>query len=465
MVLAAVEDLLFSSKIRAVAKQVGADVVFARTSADVLTHARGSKPVLVIFDLNGSGTDPIATLKQLKSDPETARIRAIGFVSHVQADVIHAARAAGADEVMARSAFVTQLPEILGRATVNSPQSPQRAQNDLGSSQMSSAVPALSAVNSVSRADVEMAARRIAGRVACTPLRRSQWLSEAADADVWLKLECVQTTGSFKLRGAFNAALAHLERHGGSAPPLVTASAGNHGRALALAAEQLRLALTVFVPADVPRAKTRAIEAHGATLVLERDYDAAEAAARAHARRTGATFISPYNDRDVIAGAGTVALEAIAALSEIGSFVVPVGGGGLASGIGVVLKTAPAPIRMIGVETDASHAFHASLAAGRITHIDPKPTLADGLSGNLEAGSITFQLMQQVCDGIALVSEDDLRGAIAGLVREEHVIAEGAGAASVAAILSGRAQVARDSRVVAIVSGSNIDAETLKEMF
>lgn len=327
-----------------------------------------------------------------------------------------------------------------------------------------SAVSAFSAVNTIVRADIAAAATRIAGRVSCTPLRRSDWLSEAAGAEVWLKLECVQTTGSFKLRGAFNAALAHVERHGAAAPPLVTASAGNHGRALALAAEQLHLPLVVFVPADAPRAKTRAIEAHGARLVPERDYDAAEAAARKHARQSGATFISPYNDRDVIAGAGTVALEVIAALREIGSFVVPVGGGGLASGIGVVLESERPPISLIGVETEASHAFHASLAAGRITTIDPKPTLADGLAGNLEAGSMTFPLMQRVCDAIALVSEADLRAAIAGLAREEHVIAEGAGAAGVAALLSGRATIVRGSRVVAIVSGSNIDAEKLKAL-
>lgn len=127
MVLAAVEDLLFSSKIRASAKQVGADVVFARTSAEILQRARNDKPALVIVDLNGRGTDPISTLSQLKSDPVTAGIRVIGFVSHVQSDVIHAARQAGADDVLARSAFVAQLPDIL----LNSLQRPQGTQSDV----------------------------------------------------------------------------------------------------------------------------------------------------------------------------------------------------------------------------------------------------------------------------------------------------------------------------------------------
>ncbi|HSL21556.1 MAG TPA: pyridoxal-phosphate dependent enzyme, partial [Vicinamibacterales bacterium] len=274
-------------------------------------------------------------------------------------------------------------------------------------------------------ADIADAQQRIHGRVVRTPLRRSDWLSRLAGADVWLKLECVQTTGSFKIRGALNAAILHAERHAGLPAPIVTASAGNHGRALALAAEHIGIPLTVFVPETAPRAKTTAIEAHGATLRRARDYDAAEAEAREYARREGGTFISPYNDADVIAGAGVVALEVFEDLPDTRLIVVPVGGGGLASGIGIVARSRPGEVRMLGVETEASHAFTDGLRAGRIVPIEPRPTLADALSGNIEAGSITFPLMQQVCDGIALVSEEDLAGAIAGLAREEHLIAEG----------------------------------------
>jgi threonine dehydratase len=309
-------------------------------------------------------------------------------------------------------------------------------------------------------ADIASAEERLRGRVIRTPLRRSDWLSRLINADVWLKLECVQLTGSFKIRGAMNAAILHAERHAGEPTPLVTASAGNHGRALALAAEQINVPLTVFVPEDAPRTKIAAIESHGAALRRERDYDAAEAAARSDAHREGATFVSPYNDVDVIAGAGTVALEVFEDLPNARVIVVPVGGGGLASGIGLVCRAQPGKVSMIGIEAEASQAFSVGLRAGRITPIQPLPTLADGLGGNLEEGSITFPLMQQVCDEIATVSEAALKEAIAALVREEHVIAEGAGAAGVAALASGRVRPT-EGPIVAIVSGANIDVEKL----
>jgi threonine dehydratase len=307
---------------------------------------------------------------------------------------------------------------------------------------------------------IEGAHERLRGRVIRTPLRRSDWLSRLLDADAWLKLECVQLTGSFKIRGALNAAILHAERHAGVPPALVTASAGNHGRALALAAEQINVPLTVFVPENAPKTKTDAIEGHGATLRRDRDYDAAEAAARAYAAREGATFVSPYNDLDVIAGAGTVAIEIFEDLPDARAVLVPVGGGGLASGIGLVCRAQPGHVSTIGVEAEASQAFTVSLPAGRITRIQPRPTLADGLGGNLEEGSITFPLMQQVCERMVTVSEDDLKRAIAALAREEHLIAEGAGAAAVAALCA--KHVGRDSGpIVAIVSGANIDLEKL----
>ena len=316
------------------------------------------------------------------------------------------------------------------------------------------------------------AARRLDGRVLRTPVRRSYWLSAIAGTDVWLKLECVQLTGSFKIRGALNAAILHAERHSGLPTPLVTASAGNHGRALALAAEHIGIPLTVFVPEDAPRAKTSAIESHGAVLRRAPDYDAAEEGARAFARENGATYISPYNDPDVIAGAATVALEVFEDLPDTRVIVVPVGGGGLAGGIGAVARLQAGGVRTIGVETESSHAISEAFKAGRIVTIEPRPTIADALSGNIEPGSMTFPLMQQVCDGIVLVGENELKAAIVGLVREEHVIAEGGGAAAVAAILAGPfdsvpfdyAQgrpATAPGPIVAIVSGSNIDVERL----
>lgn len=308
--------------------------------------------------------------------------------------------------------------------------------------------------------DITSAHQRLRGRVIHTPLRRSDWLSQLAGTDVWLKLECVQLSGSFKIRGALNAAILHAERHAGVPAPLVTASAGNHGRALALAAEQINVPLTVYVPKGAPRAKTDPIAAHGAHLIRADDYDAAEAAAREHAAREGATFVSPYNDPDVIAGAGTVAMEVFEHLRDTRAIVVPVGGGGLAGGVGLVCRARPGRVLMIGVEAEASQAFSVGLRTGRITQIQPGPTVADGLAGNLEAGSMTFALMQQVCETVVTVSEGDLKNAIAALAREEHLIAEGAGAVAVAALAARRAAPG-EGPVVAIVSGSNIDLQTL----
>lgn len=312
-------------------------------------------------------------------------------------------------------------------------------------------------------ADVAAAHERLRGRVIRTPLRHSAWLSDLAGAPIWLKLESVQATGSFKIRGALNAAILHAERQAGMPSPLVTASAGNHGHALAAAARQVGAPLTVFVPHDAPATKTRAIERHGARLMREADYDAAERAAKAYAAREGATFISPYADGDVIAGAGTIALEIFEELPEARTVVVPVGGGGLASGIGLVVETQPAGTTMVGVETAASTAFTESLRAGRIVTIEPRPTLADGLAGNLDPESMTFPLMQRVCGRIVRVAEDQLRQAIVGLAREEHVIAEGAGAAATGALLAG-AFDAGPAPVVVIVSGANIDLERFRTL-
>jgi threonine dehydratase len=308
--------------------------------------------------------------------------------------------------------------------------------------------------------DVFRARQRIAPFVRRTPLVESPWLSDAAGGRVALKLESLQLSNSFKSRGAFNAVIARLER---SRPPsqLVTASAGNHGRGLAAAAEAFKLPLVVFTPADAPRVKLEAIRRHGADLrAVGRDYDDAERIAKQYASDTGAEFISPYNDADVIAGAATIALELFEDAPDIDTFVVPIGGGGLISGIGSVVKAVDPSRQVIGVEVEASHAFQASLAAGRLVEIVAGATLADGLGGNPDPDTITWPFIQRVVDRIAIVDEDDLSRALVGLVEHEHLIAEGAGAAATAAVLAQRFDVA-GRRIAAIVSGANIDRARL----
>jgi threonine dehydratase len=277
---------------------------------------------------------------------------------------------------------------------------------------------------------------------------------------VSIKVESVQVSNSFKSRGAFNAVIARRGRSE-SLGTLVTASAGNHGRALAIAAETFRLPLTVFTPVDAPTTKLDAIRRHGATLRAEgRDYDDAEKMAKRFARETGAAFISPYNDVDVIAGAGTVAVEIFEDAPDVDMLVLGIGGAGLISGMGTVARHAKPDCRVIGVEVDASCAFQTSFRAGRLVEIVPGPTLADGLGGNPDPETITFGIVQRVVDDIVTVNEDELARAVAGLVTAEHLIAEGAGAVGTAALLARRI-TPLGSHVAVVLSGSNIDTKKL----
>ncbi len=305
--------------------------------------------------------------------------------------------------------------------------------------------------------DVYEARRRLAGRLPKTPLLPSPWLSSVAGGSVFLKLESINLTNSFKIRGALNAALRMSEGIDSPAPTIVTASAGNHGRALALATEQLGLKCVVFTPVNAPDAKKQAIRGHGAVLHADcEDYDDAERLAREFADREGGIYISPYNHADVIAGAGTIALEIVDAMPEFDVVIIPLGGGGLASGMGLALEAAAPDATIIGVEVEASSPFTLSLEADCITEITPRPSLADGLVGNLEPGSMTFELVKQVVDYVVTVSEDDLTRAMKGLATEERLIVEGAGAAAVASILAGKAS-APGRRLVAMVTGGNVD--------
>ena len=300
---------------------------------------------------------------------------------------------------------------------------------------------------------------RLRGHIPVSPLRRSEWLSSATGADVWLKLESVQVTNSFKIRGAWNAVARLAERDPHAA--IVTASAGNHGRAIAFAARHFGLTAIVFTPATAPDTKKTAIKALGAVLRDDApDYDSAERFAREHAATTRAVYISPYNHPDVIAGAGTIGLEILDSLPNVDVVIIPLGGGGLASGVALTLKSAASPASIVGVEEEASRPFAASVAQGTITEVDVQPSLADGLIGNLEPGSITFPLVVRHVDRLVSISETDLSRAMRGLACEEHLIAEGAGATATAAVLAGSV-IKPGQRVVVLVTGSNVAAEVL----
>ena len=245
------------------------------------------------------------------------------------------------------------------------------------------------------------------------------------------------------------------------APPagLVTASAGNHGRGLAAAAAKAGLPLTVYAPASAPRVKLDAMRTLGARVELCADYDEAERKAKRH-EAPGIVYVSPYAHPYVIAGAGTVALEILAQDPSIEVIVCPVGGGGLASGLAIAAGDRAATW---GVETEASCPFTRSLAAGRIVAIDVKPSLADGLVGNLDPETITFDLVRQNVAGIATVAEDHVGRTVGQLVAEERLIAEAAAAVAVAGVVAGRVPIAGRPTAV-VLTGANIDPDTLRQL-
>ena len=316
-------------------------------------------------------------------------------------------------------------------------------------------------MNAVTLDDIRAAAVRLQGHVLRTPLRHSPWLSKHAGLDVFLKLETLQPTFSFKIRGAFNAVLRLIESYGRDVPPLVTASAGNHGRGLAYAANTAHLALTVYVPETAPRTKLDAIRESGATLKVCRNYDEAETRAKEHGATGAALFLSAYSHEDVIAGAGTIGLEILEDDPRIASVIVPIGGGGLISGVAIAMSESSSDCRVIGIEVEASSPFTQGLAAGRIVPIDVGDSLADGLTGNLDPDTMTFEIVRARVDAIHLVSEAHLARAVTGLAREEKIIAEAAGAAATAGVLAHGAQA---GPVAVIVSGANIDSEKLKTL-
>jgi len=305
--------------------------------------------------------------------------------------------------------------------------------------------------------EITEAAERLAGFTFETPLRISEWLT-TSDRNVFFKLEMIQPTCSYKIRGAFNA-VQKIADVGSVDQRLVTASAGNHGRALAYSCSVFALPLVVFIAEDAPRAKIDAIRQNGAELRPCATYDEAERQAKAFAAAGGGTYISPYSHPDVIAGAGTIGLELIEQQPYLDAVVVPIGGGGLISGIGTAIKALSPTTRVIGVEVAASNPFTQSLAAGKLVTINVGPSIADGLIGNLDPDTVTLDIVREVVDEIVVVDESDLRSALRSVVTSEHLVIEGAAAAGPAALASGKLDV--KGNVAVVLSGANIDADML----
>jgi threonine dehydratase len=304
--------------------------------------------------------------------------------------------------------------------------------------------------------DVEAAARRIAGAVAQTPFVHSRTLSQLTGAEVFLKLENLQFTASFKERGALNKllSLSAEERARG----VVAMSAGNHAQAVAYHAARLGAPATIVMPRGSPNTKVHNTRVHGARVLLAGD-SLHDAAAHAHelARREGRVFVHPYEDPLVIAGQGTVGLEMLAAVPDLDALVVPVGGGGLISGIAVAARAASERVEVYGVES-RNYASLQQRLAGLPVRVGGE-TIAEGIAVK-DVGELAFALVQALAEGVLVVEEETIERAVVALVEIEKTVAEGAGAAALAALLEHPERFA-GRRVGLPVSGGNIDSRVL----
>ncbi len=301
--------------------------------------------------------------------------------------------------------------------------------------------------------EIREAAGRLRGVAVHTPLRRSAALSALAGGDVFLKLESAQLTGSFKLRGAFNALslLTPVERAAG----IVASSAGNHGLGVAEAAQRLGVQATIFVPSNAPAVKKQGIAQRGARVVDDAiDYDDAMVRARAYAKETNVTFVHPCLGVPLLAGQGTVGSEVLEELPTVQTLLVCVGGGGLLGGVGAFMLSEAPHVRVVGVQSEHTDAMSRAIEAGCVVEIANLPTLADGLAGQIDDDALAIG--QATLESIVTVSEADIASAIAWLWLAEGIKAEGSGAVCVAALRTGRLKHLTPP-IVAIVSGSNID--------
>lgn len=310
--------------------------------------------------------------------------------------------------------------------------------------------------------EILMAERRVRPHLRETPLERSFPLSRQAGAEVYLKLENFQHTGSFKARGAMNKILA-LE---GSCKSkgVVAASTGNHGAAVAFAAGNQGIPSLIFVPEAAAPGKIEAMRVRGAEVrTWGSDCVIAEVHAREFAAEQGMTYVSPYNDGQVVGGQGTVGVEIARQIDRVDRVFVALGGGGLIAGIAGYLKKLDPRVRVIGCSPVNSCVMAESMRAGRILELESRPTLSDGTAGGVEQGSITFELCRELVDECVLVTEEEIADALRSFIGAHHMLIEGAAAAAVAAFLK-CAPVLRGGRSLIVICGGNIGLDTLRSV-
>ena len=304
------------------------------------------------------------------------------------------------------------------------------------------------------------AEKRIRKHIRETPLEHSPYLSQLGNCEVYLKLENIQLSGSFKLRGAANKylSLTDAEKERG----ITTASSGNHGMAVAYLLKKFGGKGTIYLPKNIPQTKVEALRLYGATMeFFGDDCVKAEIEAKRVAEKTGQTWISPYNDPLIVAGQGTISVELERHLNKIDSVLVPVGGGGLISGIAGYLKSINGEIEIFGCQPENSCVMYESVKAGEILDLESKPTLADATAGGIEHGSITLDICKENVDDFFLVNEDEIKNAIKLILEKHYLLIEGGPALTVASFIKNKENF-KGKNVVLILTGSKISLDQLK---
>ncbi len=315
--------------------------------------------------------------------------------------------------------------------------------------------------NTIGLDDIKEAGKTLNNVAYNTGLVHNTTFSEMTGNFIYLKMENLQKTGSFKIRGAFNK-IAHLpkkyKKNG-----VIAASAGNHAQGVAMAAKAYGIKATIVMPKHAPLSKIAATRGYGAEVILHGHlYDEAYEKAMEIQEEIGAVFIHPFDDPEVIAGQGTIGIEILEDLPDADIIIVPVGGGGLISGIAVATKSIKPDIKIVGVQSKNIPSMAESIFKDRITTVNGIPTIADGIAVKTP-GKITFEIVKHYVDDIVTVDEDEIANAILLLMERAKVITEGAGAASVAALLNRMGQF-KDKKIVALLSGGNIDVNMLSRI-
>ncbi len=314
----------------------------------------------------------------------------------------------------------------------------------------------------LSISDVLVAKKRLSGLVTNTPLRKSHWLCDVSQAEVFMKLENLQVTGSFKYRGALNAMTWAKER---GFTKVFTASAGNHGLGIAEAAVTTEREARICLPTNVNPLKMQKLERYSVGLLQHgEDMDQTEAYAMRLAKEQKGLYISPYNNREVIAGQGTVGLEMYELIPKLSTVIVAVGGGGLISGIGLVAKVINPKVRIVGVVAAASPTMKTAIHSGRVVKVLQQDTIADGIAGNIDPETITFPLVQEVVDEWVAIEERDIHQAVFDFLENEGMLIEGAAACAIAAISAKYINFKPRERVGVVVCGGNIGRNSWREI-